>query len=184
MQKTLALLGLILGLAVQGSPLYAAPAQSSNSIVVCNSPAVTASAAYGTNYVVGGVQTFLNVLQPNTKSGVLQDVWVTMLDQETSGFTFFPFSSLPSNSSILNDNAVASLAAGDIPKLHGGPIPLASNIQMKSTVFSMQYAYGLGITIAPGTQNLYGVLLANAALTNNFAGASDIQVCIAVMQDF
>jgi hypothetical protein len=147
---------------------------------------VTASNSYGTNYVVGnnnGAGTAL--MFPNaftsTGSGILQAVVVTMKDQETSGFTFIPFTANPS-STTWTDSAVAAINAADVTKVRT-PISLASNIQLAATLFSVQYAYGLGLPMAPGATTLYGVLLANTALTNQFAGTGDVQVCIKLLDD-
>jgi len=147
---------------------------------------VTASNSYGTNYVVGnnnGVGTAL--IFPNaftaTGSGILQAIAVTIKDQETSGFTFVPFNANPL-STTWTDAAVSAINAADVPKVRG-PVPLANNIQLAATLFSVQYAYGIGLPLAPGITTLYGLLLANAALTNQFAGTSDVQVCVVVLDD-
>jgi hypothetical protein len=147
-------------------------------VQVCNTLTVTASNSYGANYVVGGVQSFADAFT-STGSGILQAVTVTMKDQEISGFTFVPFNSAPS---AMADAAVAAIAAADVAKVRG-PVPLASNIQLASTLFSVQYAYGLGLPLAPGTTTLSGLLLANAALTNQFAGTGDVQVCVELLDD-
>ena len=149
-------------------------------VAVCATPTVTASNAYGTNYVVGGLLTFANAFT-STGSGLLQGVVVTINDNETSGFTFFPFNANPSGTT-WTDAAVAAIVAGDVAKVRN-PVSLNGNNQLKATVFSVYSAAGLGEALAPGTTSLYGVLIANAALTNNFAGTSDVQVCVKVLDD-
>lgn len=147
---------------------------------VCVTPTVTAANAYGANFVVGGKLTFASLFT-STGSGIIQNVTVTIKDLETSGFTFVPFTSDPS-ATTWTDAAVAAINATDVPKVRG-PVPLAANIQLASSAFSAQYAYGLGLALAPGTTSLFGVLLANATLTTNFAGASDVQVCVTALVD-
>ena len=149
-------------------------------VSVCVTPTVTASNSYGINYVVGGLLTFANAFT-STGTGILQGVTVTMKDQETSGFTFIPFTANPTNTT-WTDAAVAAINAADVTKVRS-PVPLAINTQLAATLFSVQYAYGLGLPMAPSTTSLYGVLLANAALTNQFAGASDVQVCVKLLDD-
>jgi hypothetical protein len=176
-------------------------------------PTITASNAYGTNYVIGGLLTFNNAFTV-TGSGIIESVCVMMKDAETSGFTFIPFSSNPSNTT-WTDAAVAAINAADVFKVLP-PVILTANSQLASTVYTCYYAYGLGLAVnttavqgvptTTGTPNggsnqgvpnpggtetftnttnlpLYGVLLANAALTNNFAGTSDIQVSVTILQD-
>jgi hypothetical protein len=156
---------------------------TSQTKTVCNTLKVTTGSAYATNQVVGGVQTFSGLFNPNSNSGLLQGVSVTVLDNETGGFTFLPFISAPSIASTLNDNALAAIAAADVPLVRGA-IPLSSNVQLGATGFSVYYGYGLGFPIVSNSVNLSGVLVANAALSTNFAGASDVQVCVTVLPDF
>lgn len=143
-------------------------------------PPVTASNAYGTNYVVGGLLTFTNAFT-STGSGIIQSVDVNIKKQETSGFTLFFFSQMPSNS-IFTDAAVAAIAASDIPYVRA-PVSLTGNIQLASSGFTNYSATGLAIAMSPGTTSLYGLLLANAALTNQFGTASDVSVSVRVLQD-
>lgn len=145
---------------------------------VCVTPTVTTGNAYGTNYVVGGLLHFTGLFT-STGSGKLQDVEVTIKDVESNGYTFFPFSSQPS-ATTWTDAAVANINAADIPKM-SALVSLGGNTQMGTA--SIFYAYGLGHSLAPGTTDIYGILLANAALTNNFTGASDVQVCLKADDD-
>lgn len=162
------------------NPLQIAGTVGGKTASVCVTPTITISNSYGANYVVGGLLTFANAFGP-AGSGILQEVVVTMKDQETSGFTFIPFIANPT-ATTLTDAAIAAINAADVPKVWA-PVSLSSNIQFAATLFSVQYAYGLGIPLVPGATTLYGVLLANAALTNQFAGTGDVQVCVGVLQD-
>lgn len=137
-------------------------------------PTVTVANAYGANYVVGGLMTFTNALRE--KSGILENVVVNMKKVETSGFTLFIFDSSPS-STTWTDAAVAAINAADVAKVKA-VIPLAANSQLGT--HTALYAAGLGIFLAPNSGTLYGVLIANAALTNNFAAASDVVVTLDV----
>ncbi len=129
-------------------------------VSVTVTPVVTVTNAYGTNYVVGGLLTFANAFTA-TGSGILQGVIVTIAKVETSGFTFFPFSANPSNTT-WTDAAAANINAADIAKIRG-PVSLTQNSQLGTT--------------------LYGVLLANAALTNQFSATTDVTVTVKILQD-
>ena len=143
---------------------------------VCVTPTVTASNAYGTNYVVGGLLTF-SFPFPQSGSGVVQSIYVNIKDVESSGFTFVPFVGSPTAASY-TDAAVASIPAAD-KFLTRGPISLAaSSILGTQTALS---ATGLGQALNAGAPSFYGLLVATAALTNNFAAASDVQVCVDVV---
>lgn len=147
-------------------------------VSVCVTPTVTTSNAYGTNYVVGGKLTFSNLFQA-VGTGVLQNVTVTIGKVENNGFTFFPFSSDPS-ATTWTDAAVAAINATDIPKQRP-PISLAANTQLGTATVASAVGIGQG-WVAGGTTG-YGVLIANAALTNNFSSSSELQVCVTVLQD-
>lgn len=147
-------------------------------VAVTVTPIVTASNSYGTNYVVGGLLTFSNAFT-STGTGILQDVVVTISGVETSGFTFFPFSANPSNST-WTDAAIANINSADVTKVRGA-VSLTGNSQLGT--HTVAYAYGLGHALAPGSSTLYGILIANAALTNQFASISAVTVTVVILQD-
>jgi hypothetical protein len=153
------------------------PVGAGNTVSVCVTPTVTASNAYGTNYVVGGLLTFSNAFTAKG-SGLLQGVAVTIKKVETSGFTFVPFTSNPSNTT-WTDAAVAAINAADVAAVRG-PVTLTNYSGLGThTVAS---AAAIAEALAPGA-TLYGVLIANGALTNNFGSTSDVQVCVKTLQD-
>lgn len=143
-------------------------------------PTVAATNSYGTNYVVGGKLTFANAFT-STGTGIIQSVDVNIKKTETSGFTLFLFSADPS-ATTWTDAAVAAINATDMPNVRS-PIVLTGNTQLAASGYSNYSAYGLGIAMAPGTTSLYAVLLANAALTNQFSSTSDVSITIRVLQD-
>lgn len=149
-------------------------------VSVCVTPTVTTSNSYGTNYVVGGLLTFAGAFT-TTGSGILQGVVVTIHEVETSGFTFFPFHANPT-ATTWTDAAVAAINTADVAKVRN-PVALGANSQLASSGFTVASAAGLGEALAPGTTSLYGVLIANATLTTQFAAATDVQVCIKVLDD-
>lgn len=147
-------------------------------VTVCVTPTVTASNNYGTNYVVGGLLTFANAFTA-TGSGIIQSVNVNIKKVETNGFTFYPFASNPSNTT-WTDAAVAAINANDVFAVRPA-IQLSASSQLGTqTTLS---AVGLGQAASTGATTLYGVLIANAALTNQFSSTSDVQVCVTVLQD-
>ena len=143
-------------------------------------PPVTASNSYGTNYVVGGLLTFADAFT-STGSGIIQSVDVNIKKQETSGFTLFFFSQMPTNT-VFTDAAVAAINAADIPYVRS-PVLLTANSQLTSSGFTNLSANGLGIAMSSGTTSLYGLLIANATLTNQFGTTSDVAVNVRVLQD-
>ena len=109
----------------------------------------------------------------------LSVVRVTIKKVETSGFTFVPFNSNPSNTT-WTDAAVAAINAADVAAVRE-PVSLSAYSGLGT--HTVAYAAGLGQAMAPGATSMYGVLIANAALTNQFGSTSDVQVCIKVLQD-
>ena len=146
-------------------------------VEVCVTPTITTSNAYGTNYVVGGVLSFANPFT-STGTGVLQSIVVDIRKVETSGFTIVPFISTPSNTGLVDANA-ANISSGDMFKVRG-PISLNANSQL-GTMTTLS-ADAIAKAFAPGSPSFSMVLLANAALTNQFA-AGDVEVCATVLSD-
>lgn len=147
-------------------------------VAVTVTPTVTTANAYGVNYVVGGLLTFANAFT-SKGSGIIQTVTVTCKRVETMGFTFFLFAGNPSNTT-WTDAAVAAINSADI-SIARGPISLVSSNALGTMTTAT--AFGLGLAMNPGTTSLYGVLLSNAALSNNFTSTSDISVTVSVLQD-
>ena len=147
-------------------------------VSVCVTPTVTASNSYGTNYVVGGLLTFANAFT-STGTGILQGVEVDIKKVETSGFTFIPFISNPSNTT-WTDAAAANINAADVFAVRG-PVSLSAYSGLGT--MTAAYSNGLGEPMAPAATTLYGILLSNASLTNQFGSTTDVQVCIKILQD-
>lgn len=149
---------------------------------VCVTPTVTASNAYGTNYVVGavsssGLLSFANALPPSG-GGAIQSVYVQAAKVETMGFTFTPFSAATTGTTWTED-AVANINSADV-KLPRGAISLSgSSVLGTHTTAS---ATQLGQAINTGSTTLLGVLTANGALTNQFGSTSDLTICVDVIQ--
>lgn len=147
-------------------------------VEVCVTPNVTTGNAYGTNFVIGGKLTFPSAFTA-TGTGILQSVTVTIKKLETSGFTFTPFKSDPSASTWTD----AAIAADDVTKAKTA-ISLTASSVMGASGYTVAGADALGMAIATGGTSMYGILTANAALTTNFGSATDVQVCITILQDF
>ena len=143
---------------------------------VCVTPTVTTANAYGTNYVVGGLLTFSFPFPPSG-SGVVQSIYVNIKDVESSGFTFVPLIGSPTGGSY-TDATVAAIPVADkfLPR---GPIVLSASSALGTQTTLV--ATGLGQALNAGSPSFYGLLLTNAALTNNFAGTADVQVCADVV---
>jgi hypothetical protein len=148
-------------------------------VSVCVAPTVTASNAYGANYVVGGLLTFANAYT-STGTGILQGISVNMKKVESVTFTFWPFSVNPSNTT-WTDAAVANINAADVTAVRS-PITLSCNSGLGT--MSNCSADGIGMAMALGATSLYGVLTVSAALTNNFSATTDVpSVCVKILQD-
>lgn len=173
----------IAAMALLGS---AAPVLAQNSspgltVESCVTPVVTTANAYGINFVVGGLLTFqVPPPFPPSGGGVLHTVNVTIAKVETIAFTFFPFSANPT-ASTWTDASVANITGADI-KLQRAPVTLTSNNQMGTATIASALAVGEAVRLGSGNL-LYGVLLSNAALTNNFTTTGDVQVCVEILQD-
>lgn len=149
---------------------------------VCVTPTVTASNAYGANYVVGavsssGLLSFANALPPSG-GGVIQSVYVQVAKVESMGFTFTPFSAATTGTTWTED-AVASINAADV-KLPRGAISLSGSsvLGTHTTAFATQLAQAINT----GSTTLLGVLTANGPLTNNFGSSSDLTICVDLIQ--
>jgi hypothetical protein len=145
-------------------------------------PTVAIGNAYGINYCVGGKLTFSNIMAAKG-SGVLQSARATFRQKQVNGFTLFLFTADPT-SSTLTDSQIAALAAVDAPKVLA-PIPLTSNSQLSATNHTVAYAVGMGMAISLGhdVTTLYGALIANGALSTNFATAGDVFIELTMLQD-
>lgn len=147
-------------------------------VSVTVTPTVTASNAYGTNYVVGGLLTFANAFT-STGSGVIQSIAVTCKKVETVSFTFIPFSANPTNTT-WTDAAVANINASDVALVRE---PTQLNNYSGLGTMTIMSATGIGQAMNVGSTSLYGVLIVSGALTNNFGSTSDITVTVKILQD-
>ena len=145
---------------------------------VALTPSVTTANAYGINFVVGGLLTFTNAFGAQG-SGILQGVRVTCKKVETQGFIFFPFNANPTNSTF-NDNTIAAINALDVTKVLP-PIVLNNNSQLGTHTIAS--AVSLGESMSVGNTTMYGLLVTNAPLTNQFGTNSDVTVEITTLQD-
>ena len=152
-----------------------------NAPEICVTPTVTASNAYVTNYVVGGLLTFSGVAPPSGNI-VLQSASIDIKDTETSGFTLTLFRANPSNTT-WTDASAAAINAADKPSVAATIAGLSAQSVLGSAFTNLtQSGIGQPISLGPAVTTLYGVLTSNAALTNNFAGTSDVKVCVGVLQ--
>lgn len=141
-------------------------------------PTVSTANAYGVNFVVGGLLTFANAFTA-TLSGVIQSVVVNCKRVEAIGFTFVPFTANPSSTTWTNA-AVAAINTADVAKAFA---PIYLNPYSGLGTHTILSAAGLAESITSASTSLFGVLVSNAALTNNFTSTSDITVTVTLMQD-
>ena len=163
--------------AVNASRQLSVTTTTSSSAVATVTPSVTASSAYITGQVVGGVLTFANML-PASLLGRVQAVYIAVKSQQIYGLTLFLFNANPS-SSTFTDKALPAISIADVPKQIGPPIPLQpyGGLSGSNTVYG---ASGLGITVLGAGASLYGVLLTQG--TPTFASSVDLTVTLGVVQ--
>ena len=163
-----------------------------STVEVCTTPTVTTANGYGANYIIGAgagntALTFANAFT-DTGSGIIQSVSVNLKKVETSGFTFIPFGGNPSNTT-WTDASTATISVTDRSSVVG----TSDAAMMRSPIgLSLTSPFGthtnatatlLGQSISTGSTTLYGILIANATLTNNFTTTGDVTICVTVVQD-
>lgn len=152
---------------------------TAKTVTVTQTPTVTTGNAYGANYVVGGKLIFTNAFQA-AGSGILQSVKLRFKTVQSNGFTLFLFNSDPSTTA-WTDAAAAAINAADVTKI-AGIVPLNCSQQLGgSSTFC--FADGIAQAHSPGGTTLWGVLLANQALSANFGSTSDVQVSLTILDD-
>lgn len=139
---------------------------------------VTASSAYASGNVVGGLMTFPNVVQATPLSGIIQAISLRFKSVQTGSFDLYLFGSNPT-ASTFTDKTAPSLNAADFDKV----IAVYSFTANKSglgthTIYDLD-AVGRAIVLA--STSLYGVLITTS--TPTFASASDPSVLIATLDD-
>lgn len=140
-------------------------------------PTVTASSAYTTGNLVGGLMTFSSALL-TAGSGVLESISIRCKSVQTATFTFFLFDSNPTNSTWTNKSAPA-INASDIPFLVGAyQLASYSSGLGTHTIYTLN---GISQAISAGATTLYGVLTVTG--TPTFASTSDITVVLGILQD-
>ena len=139
-------------------------------------PTVTVADSYGVNYVVGGLLTFSGAIE-NSYRAILKSVSVTCKQIETSGFTLYLFNGNNTFASTWTDAAVAAINSADVPLI-------AARIQLTNVGSELGTSTFLGAQPELAINNtvfgadLYGVLLSNAALTNQFSATDDVAITI------
>ena len=135
-----------------------------------------AGSTYGTNYSVGGIQTFANAFT-STGSGVLQAVSVTTAAAESNVLSFVVFNANPANA--IADNGAAAINSADVGKVVA-VIPLTpSSVLGAHTVW---YAYGIGLALNVGATSLYGIVVSNSAFGATINGLTT-KVAVSILQD-
>ena len=132
-------------------------------------PTVTIANNYGTNFCVGGLINLTGALT-STGTGMLQGITVTSKTTQTMGWTAFIFNA-NTTSTTWTDATVSAINSADINKARGPFVPPVSTQLGTGSVATLS---GIGLPIAPGTTNVYAVVLSNGSLTNQFGTTSDV----------
>ena len=143
-------------------------------------PTVTASSAYTTGMVVGGVQTFANPFQAGALSGAVMSMRVGIKSTQASitGLAIAWFKSVPTGT--FTDKTAPAIATADVANLitiqalTASPVSLGSNL-------TWYESNGLGIDVVGATNNLYAVLIVTG--TPTFLTNSDVVMTLGVMKD-
>jgi hypothetical protein len=135
----------------------------------------TASSAYTSGNVVGGLLTFTNALN-SVNQGVLQNIVVTSKSVQTAGLKLYVFSAMPSNTTF-TDKTAPSINAADIDALVGVyTLGTADSGIGTATLYQLD---GIGKAILGTSQNLYGVLVTTG--TPTLASTTDLKVKLSVL---
>jgi hypothetical protein len=143
---------------------------------VCVTPAITASSAYTTGDVVGGLITLPSAFL-STNSGILQAVRLTSKSVQTAEFDVTFFSAVPATT--FTDKTAPSIVAADV-LLTQPPIKLTNNFSGLGT-HTVYGADGISRPINEVGASAYAVI--TTAGTPTFASASDLQLCASILDD-
>lgn len=158
-------------------PLNVNGTMTGASAEVCVTPTVTASLAYTSGNVVGGLITFANLLR-TVQTGVLQSIRLTVLGTQTAEFDVTFFSSNP-QATTWTDRTAPAIAAGDKPFAQP-VIKLTNNFSGLGT-HTVYGADNISRSIKMASTSGYAVI--TVVGTPTFASTSDVQLCAAAIQD-
>ena len=141
-------------------------------------PTITAGSAYAANNCVGGLLSFVNVVNAAAPSGVLESIALKIKSTQSVGFVLDLFEAQPATT--FTDKTTAAIVAAD-SFLRIGSYALTNNdsgLGANSTLYTLDNV-GKAITLSGTT--LYGVLRVTGAAT--FPSAADIQVSVVILRD-
>ena len=152
---------------------------STKSVTVCATPTIDTN-IYAAGDAVGGLLTFSNALRPNAFSGVITGAYILDKDAEGANLDLIIFNANPSASTVTN-NAALDLADADLSKAIE-PISISSHTAFNSNDNGISGSGSLTRTVQTSSSvTLYGAL--RAVATPTYTSASDLTVCIGVLQD-
>lgn len=143
-------------------------------------PTVTASSAYTTGNIVGGLMTFTNAFATGATSGVLQSIVIRSKSVQTATFKLYVFSQQPTNTT-WTDKTAPSINSLDLPYLIDYFIFAAPDSGLGTMTIYTQDGLGKSLVNTAGTTSLWAVLVVVG--TPTFSSTSDISVTLGILQD-
>lgn len=147
-------------------------------VAVAVAPTVTASSAYASGNVVGGLLVLPNMVRLTGGTAILQKVVVDFKTTQTAQLDLVLFANNPTGTTF-TDKAAFSLAAADFNRVIG-TVHITDCTSLGTP--SVCQASGLALPIqGQGSTTVYGVLVTRG--TPTYGSTSDIQLILQALQD-
>ena len=150
---------------------------SERSVTTTAAPTVTASAAYTTGQVVGGLLTFANAVDGT--SGIINSIRLSCKSVVTGNMKLYLFHTNPS-SSTFTDKTAPSINVADVPSLSDVFYLTTADSGLGTHTLYSYDNVGKRFVLPSGT-SLYGVLVTSG--TPTFGSTSDITVSLNIKKD-
>ena len=167
---------------IAGIPLTAGEAHigevGGNIIKVAVSPTVSASPAYSSGDVMGGLLTFANVARVAAGSGLLQSVTLNFKSAQTAATDFVWCGGDNPSGTTLTDNAAVAVAAADYNKCRVVHVTDCTGLGTPSVCAADNLAFPFALS--SGTTG-YGFLVTRG--TPTLASTSDVEVALRILRN-
>lgn len=165
-----------------GIPLAAGEAHlgevGGNIIMVAVNPTVSASPAYASGDVMGGLLTFANAARVSAGSGLLQSVTLNFKSAQTAATDFVWCGGNNPTGTTLTDNAAVAVAAADYNKCRVIHVTDCTSLGTPSVCAADNLAFPF--SLASGTTG-YGFLVTRG--TPTLASTSDVEVALRILRN-
>lgn len=146
------------------------------------SQTVTASSAYASGNVVGGLGSCANAVRGEGMGGIIQSAWVSDKAGQAVPYEVWTFNANPSATTVTDKTAIA-INTADLAKVAGPPIALSGVVLGASSTMGIIGFGGLGqaFKLAAGNTTLYFILVTRG--TPTYASTSDLAVNFVFLPD-